>query len=754
MPFLNSRLFFRIIKKNREVYTLKVITLAVTFACTMIIILFSLNEFQFDRFHHHSESIFRVIQKNKKDHNSKNPRSNRIPPEVVSVLKLIPNDSVIVSRIKELAGLGISIDNHRLTNQKIHAADPEIINIFSFDILEGALNKFRVQGQNAMLSSSAALQYFGTVQAVGKQFTIYTLGDTLQFTVAAIFKDYPKNSHDEFNVFVKFNALHIQSLWFNPEDTGIYCRVLLGNIARYEESIENLLGQEEFNYNFQPIADIYFAPRVLGEDVKHGDNYSVLILIGITCLIFFLALTSYINLSTLILPHRSKELAIKKLAGSNQLHLILTFVKESFTIVGISLILGVVLLLSTAELIEPILSINFIQLLVNSDLSLSLVMIVLFFLLGLSPIFMTLNFIRSSPIRLLSADTITFPNFNRAITFLQVGVCLFLIFACLVIKRQINYSLLKEPGRNYDQVVYMTYPPNLNNDALKNLRSNWRKNNSNIIDVTATSQLPNQISGKKIDSDVYILAVDNAFQEFYDLKMLQGEWFYDGDTLLIVNEKGMELLSSNPKSIKGVIEGVSGQFNLPHKPLQINLAPYYNYNYLNIRILEVDIRSTVSYLSTYFGSGSKVASISLMNKQFRGWLEYENLLNALSGILAIISMLLSCCTVYGISISLVRDKLKHIAIRKMFGATTLNITYLLVKEFARPIIMAILIIGPLSYIILKDFLRNFVYSTGFIWSDAVFPIAFCGTIIFLVCYYRAIRLNQSDLSSSLKGIKA
>ena len=99
---------------------------------------------------------------------------------------------------------------------------------------------------------------------------------------------------------------------------------------------------------------------------------------------------------------------------------------------------------------------------------------------------------------------------------------MFLIFASIVIKRQINYSLLKEPGRNYEQTVYMNYPEGLSNDDLKNLRSGWRRNSSNIIDVTATSQLPTQLSSKKPNSEIYAMSVDNAFQEFFDLDMVGG----------------------------------------------------------------------------------------------------------------------------------------------------------------------------------------------------------------------------------------
>jgi len=348
---------------------------------------------------------------------------------------------------------------------------------------------------------------------------------------------------------------------------------------------------------------------------------------------------------------------------------------------------------------------------------------------------------------------ITFPRFKRIITILQLGISIFLIVAAIVINRQVNYSLVKEPGRNYDQIVYLNYPKDLTSQDLRNLRSGWRKNNPNINNVIATSQLPDQISSKELDSDFYFISVDPYFQEFFDLTMVQGNWFgaNDGDSIMVVNEKGKEMLGRNTKNVIGTFKALSGQFNQPEKPIKINIAPYFNYNFLCVKILEVDIQKTVRYLSNYFGSETQPAKISFMNKRFERWLKYQDRLNNLSKVLAIISGLLSCCAIYGLSVSLVRDKLKQIAIHKICGASIFNITYLLVQGFTRQMLLAIVIFGPLTYIIIKEILRNFVYSTEFKWLDPLYPLVYCAVIIILLCGFQASSLNRADLSSSLKG---
>lgn len=752
MLSFQTRLFLRIIAKSREAYFLKIITLAIAFACATLILLFSISEFGYDKFHREYDLVFRVLQRNNSESYIGNRFSNKIPFNVFNVLKSINSDSLITSRVKLLDKVNVLAGGQFFNDCKLYAADPDISNIFSFDIVSGSLKEFQEKERTVILSSSLSNRYFGTNQSQGKKIQISTLGDTLLFIVAAVYKDYPNNSHEEFNSFIRFDGSSLKSLNFNPRDAGIYGKLLGGNKSSVESILSKLDRSNVLTYRVQPISEIYFGPRVAGEDSKHGDQYSIIILICVTALILFLSLTSFVNLTTLTLPYRSKELAIKKLAGKSQASLTINFAKESILVVGMSLILGVLILAFISSWIKTILSVDIVSLFLQGDIQLVLILMVLFLIIAVAPLFMTLRFTRATPNRLLSTETITFPRFKRTIMFLQLGISIFLIVASMVIKRQINYSLLKEPGRNYDQIVYVNYPKDLTNEGLASMRLAWKKINANVVDLMATSQLPDRVSSRELNSEFYFLSVDRGFKDFFELEMVRGNWFKanDGDSIIVVNEQGNARLDNNSDNVIGVFKDLSGQFNQPEKPLKINVSSYSNYNYLCIRILEVDIRRTVLFLEKYFEQDGQKATVSFLNKRFEEWLKYQDKLNALSEILAIISGLLSCFAIYGLSISIVRDKLKQIAIHKLCGASIFSLTRLLVKEFARQMIMAILIFGPLTYIIIKEMLRNFVFTTNFNWLDPIVPLAYCLVIITLLCGFQTLSLNREDLSSALK----
>lgn len=753
MPSLQTRLFIRIIAKSSETYFLKIITLAIAFACSTLILLFSINEFEYDKFHQNYDSVFRILKRNNDESYIGNRFSNKIPFDVYPVLKSGHRDSLIAARVKLLDKINVITNDQRFSDSKLYAADPDITNIFSFELLDGSLNAFHDNDRAIMLSSSTANKYFGTTQSQGKQVKIYTFSDTLLFTVAAVYKDYPQNSHEEFNSFVRFDSSAMRALHFNPQDAGMYTKLLRSDKSTIENAINKLYDSDELTLRLQPISEIYFGPRVAGEDSKHGDQYSIIILICISALILFLSLTSFINLTTLTLPYRSKELAIKKLAGTSQASLVIAFIKESALVVGLSLVVGIVLLTLLSSWVKSILDLDVVSLLLEGNPQLVFILFALFLVIAIAPIFMTLRFTRATPNRLLSTDTITFPRFKRTIIFLQLGISIFLIVASMVIKRQINYSLLKEPGRNYDQIVYVNYPKDLTNEGLASMRVAWKKINANVVDLMATSQLPDRVSSKELQSEFYFVSVDRGFKDFFELEMVEGNWFKanDGDSIAVINELGNTLLTHDARNVVGVFKDLSGQFNQPEKPIKINVASYVNYNYLCIRILEVDIRRTVDFLEKYFEKDGEKAKVSFLDKRFEEWLTYQDRLNMLSEILAIISGLLSCFAIYGLSISIVRDKLKQIAIHKLCGASTFSIIKLLVKEFTRQMLMAILIFGPATYIIIKEMLRNFVFTTGFNWLDPIVPLAYCLVIITLLCGFQTLSLNREDLTSALKG---
>jgi putative ABC transport system permease protein len=745
----NFRLYTRIISRNRDTYALKIATLSIALATSTVLILFSLNEFGYDQFHRSASNIFRVVEKNDDKNYSGNRLSVKIPPDISrSISSIRYRDSLIISRVKIMRGLNVVANHQYLSDQTIHAVDPTIDQIFSLSIVNGDLKNFKNNAVTAIVSSDFAKDHWGTSKIADNTLRLFTFGDTLQVPIAAVFNAFPRNSHEKFEILISFDSTAIGSLNFNADETGLYGRTLVGNPKHYQLSNDN-----DKSYTFQAIPDIYFGPRMLGEAAEHGDRYSVIILVCITSLIFFLALTTFINLTTITLPYRSKELAVKKLSGTTQGSLLFGFLIESASLVSISFLISLVILFCIEPFAKAIIGFSITSMIMEVNVTFLLIAAILFCALVISPVFMTLRFVKATPNRLLSSDTISFPSLKRYIAFVQFGISIFLIVTSVVIKRQINYSLVKEPGQNHDQVVYFNSPSGITNEGVYALRSGWKKNNPNILDVMAISQLPDRVTSKEIGSKFYQVTVDPGFRDFFNLRMEEGHWFgpNSSDSSIVINKTAKQNLERVPVEVLGVIEDISGLFNQPEKPIKIKRGIDYSYNWLCVRVLEVDIRRTMQRLTEQFSTTSQTISVNYLNDQFKSWIDYQNRLNRLSGILAIIATVLSCGAVYALSVSLVRDKLKQIAVHRLFGANVLHVTMLLVKDFGKQLAIALIVFLPATYILLRELLRTFVYATSLSWRDPMYAVAYCVVVIVAICAFQAWNLKRMNSTTALKG---
>ena len=89
--------------------------------------------------------------------------------------------------------------------------------------------------------------------------------------------------------------------------------------------------------------------------------------------------------------------------------------------------------------------------------------------------------------------------------------------------------------------------------------------------------------------------------------------------------------------------------------------------------------------------------------------EKEKVLSQAIGIFTVLAMIISCLGLFGLSSFTAERKTKEIGIRRVLGATISNITYLLSKNFVRPIILAFIISTPISYLVIQEWLNNFAF---------------------------------------------
>ncbi len=729
---------------------MKIITLAIAFASSILVLVFAWGELGYDEFHADASSVVRVLKRNEDPSFQGNRLSDVISKEAYATIHSRVKHSMLLSRVKAMDQIMIHTGNRNVIMDHVYATDASITSILKIDLTAGQPDSFNNK-RSVLLSVSVARQWFDQTLPVGQKITMEG-NDTLTYVIAGVFADFPSNASERLDVIIKYESNDIERLGFNPDESRVYGRLLHpATASQMEQALRHIVKEQDITYRMQSLPSVYFGPRVIGEGAKHGDYYSVLILVCIAGFIFLLALTNFINLTTLTLPKRSKELGIRKIAGGTPWHLSSVLLHESFYVSLIALTAAILMLLFASHRIQAQLAIDVTSSFLDYTSVLWLAVIGLFILVGIAPLWTSLRFIKASAGRLLSTDAITFPHFKRNITIIQLGISISLIIAGLVIERQISYSLIKEPGLNYDQVVYINYPEGMSSQSFHQLRTQWKRH-PNILDVTATSALPNQIQSKELDTQIYSISMDYTFPEFFNLQLASGRWYGPNDVdSLVVNQAALLQPGYNRyhNKVIGVVQNFGDDYHQVERPVVLRLAKSDAYHFICVRVLEVDIRKTMDYLHRSFETYGD-ASISFMNKAFEESLNYENRLNRFSAFLTMVSAIIACCSIYSLSLSRARDKMKQIALRKVMGAGSFSIVLLLVREFVQQLMIAILIFGPCIYIFLNEWLRNFVYATDFNWADPLISLGYCTAIVAFISSLQVISLGKGSLVNVLR----
>lgn len=111
---------------------------------------------------------------------------------------------------------------------------------------------------------------------------------------------------------------------------------------------------------------------------------------------------------------------------------------------------------------------------------------------------------------------------------------------------------------------------------------------------------------------------------------------------------------------------------------------------------------------------------------------------------------IACLGLLGLAIFVVELRTKEIGIRKVLGASVVNIVLLLSKSFLKLVLLANVIAWPLAYYAMNRWLENFAYRISIGWWVFVVAGAAALLIALLTISYQAIRAALTNPVKSLR----
>ena len=347
------KITFRNLRKQKLYSLINIFGLAIALATAIIIILFVIDEINFDSFNDNYNRIGRLITTSKSQDNSF--RTYSLSPGIIGQrLKeeypQVEDYTTIIDRQK-FGRFTVEYKENKYYESQYLITGPEFLRMFDFKILNGNRNKLLNEPNEMVLTESTAKRLFGNENPIGKIIkTDRSWGD---FKVTGILQNPPANSHLQFSMLISMKSLD-KFPGFNKAlanyDFSIARTYLLFkegyNIKDFNASLKEFQSKNKSKtfgvtdaISIQPLSDIHFNSKNIEFDLNSGArSKSTLYYLGlIGLLIILIAVINYTNLTVTKSLNRIKEIEIRKIIGADKKHLIHQFLIESIVVTFIAL---------------------------------------------------------------------------------------------------------------------------------------------------------------------------------------------------------------------------------------------------------------------------------------------------------------------------------------------------------------------------------------------------------------------------------
>lgn len=788
--------FFRFLKNNPLYAVINVVGLALSLMFVILIGDYTYRQFSIDKWHKNHERIYVLGTENGNSLLSWPDCAHSLKdryPEVEDVCCVYMHNGKIKHEDK------VYEESQGDNAGNIMLADSNFFRFFDFKIIEGDRETALDSPEKCVVTESLAKALFPDGNALGQPLQIegtrYVFvsddnGDpydsSLVYTVSGVIKDLDKT------VFLNETAV-IANFERAPQVLGYRLRndlmasgplgstlsfLMLRPGASLEDKIEDLTSyciESIPMFNFYgntkaaiiPLDDLMFAPQNTGAGLQTGDKSLLGILLAVVLAILMFAVTNYINLTVANTGFRAKEMATRRLLGSNGLGISLELIGESTLMVFISFIIGGAL----ALLLEDKMAVLFkgkIDILKDINFSTVSVSLVFIILTGvISGIMPTVSLSRYKPIDVVKGSFRYHSKMvlSRIFIILQNVITMTMMAATLTILLQMSHLVKAPLGYNTENIFRVSSDnPEVMRNALKS--QPFVQEIGSFSGTSLDGNYRSMSTRKDKDNNnllVYLTTWDKEFIDIMGINLVKDNHL-SGDVKYINEELAGKLSLGDGESEvtwgDGKVMQVAGIFSNFH--MTNILDPYQPFL---ISVKDTDEIEDPNFIVKTNGDPLAWKKLCDLIKEVDGTTEDldwklqsvdDNIkasLNEEKNTMRIVSIftgvavLISILGFIGMSLFFIRQRKKEIGVRRIMGSTTNEVLSLLLTKFCAPLLVSFIFAVPLSWFIMDKWLESFSYRIGlspwiFIASGAVSLLIAVVSIFFQTLH--AAHSNPAD----------
>ena len=795
---------WRSLTKKKGFSAINITGLAIGMAAALLILTYVAFEYSYDNMHRNQDRIFRVEARFYENGELTDDWAS-------SSAGYVPAMKRNMAGIEDVTRVGSQYYPEQIVKYNellyretgIGYAEANFFNFFDFKLLKGDKNTCLEGPNKVVITERIARKYFKGENPMGKILIFRSNIGEEACEVSGIMEDMPVNSHTRYSMLISYKTLPkwMDEYWYRHE---VYSYVLLKS-ANQKKQVEDAFPEMAEKYKTDEalknktwavqlvnLRDIHLNRQKSYEPEIKGNSSSLLVLICTALAILCIAWINYINMTVARSMERAREIGIRRASGASRRQIVSQFLFEALVTNGIAFILA----LGIMEALMPAFN-N----LTGRDLSFSvwittplgwlllLVFAIGVFLSGFYPA-MVLSGIR--PLKMLKGKfthtrgaTIT----RKVLVVLQYTASLTLLCGTLIVYAQLQYMRNASLGVRTDQTLVLKFPAKC--EGLETKLEAMKKEIALLPSVKAVT-VSGAVPGTEVtdflsivrENDVTkqtrlleMLNCDPYFLDAYDLKFVAGRGFsedFGGDVYnIVLNEAAVRTLGfespekalgerlsvetvDQPMQIIGVVNNYHQQsLNKDYTPILFALhdkLSWMKQRYISVVMEDANPRELTKQVETvwnrYFPDSSY--DYFFLDQFFDQQYRQDEVFGLIVALFAILAIFISCMGLWVLVMFSCSTRIREMGIRKVLGASKMQLFCELGREFFVLIGIAIVIALPLSWWIMNGWLSYYSFRTDWkIWFFVV-PVVLLCVISLLTIAWQTAKTIFSKPARSLR----
>ncbi len=763
--------------RNKLISFINIFSLALGIAACLIIYLFIQDERSFDAFHEKKAQIYRLNEVQSFPGTNTQNVALSMPgmgPNVINEYPEILEYTRYWGRGRQLFEHG----NKRFIVDKTVYVDSTFLEVFDFKMISGDRKTVLDEPYSIVISEAIKVKFFGDSDPIGESLTFRER----PYKITGIIENVPENSHLQFDVLFSITTHTSENPDFNNQFGSNYVvtylvfdpsadvmalqnkmpEFLLRHITPEEGSTDDV--NDYYKLYFQSLPDVHLASMDIEHDYHNykkfnGTYLDVFALVGL--FILLIACFNFMNLITARASHRWKEIGVRKSIGALKSQLFVQFGVESIFLSVLAFALAILMDSIFTPVINTLTArtLSFEYYSTHPEILLGAfgITVLLGFLAGIYPSYFLASY---NPARVLQGGDVknTKSIFRSSLVVIQFGLAMAMIVSTLLVLQQFWFMQNKDIGFNKSQMILVGMNSEAN-DKFETLKEELARS-PHITGVTASGQrLGNNFHqwGFKLRTDSIRgltpsnVNVDYNFLDVYEIKVKDGrgfskEYAKDDGYAFIINESFRKELELDdpvgvaaghawyPDDTLGEIVGVVEDFNFNSLHYEINtlamvVHPDWGYDEMSIKVSGKNVQEAIAHAERTWNElvPSWPFDYTFLDEHFEKLYSSDQQMKSVISIMALLAIFIACMGLFGLAAITTERKIKEIGIRKILGASVLEIMIHLSKNFALLILLAFVIFSPFTFIVMRRWLENFAYHI-----DVNLGVFFIGGVIAFV----------------------